>query len=48
MTITKQEFTEILSKHNIIAPSYGMDVLVRTAHHSSAIEPTLTAIPFPL
>ncbi|MDR0199239.1 MAG: Fic family protein [Streptococcaceae bacterium] len=38
MTITKKQFLQIAQESNILEQEYALDVLVRIAHHSSAIE----------
>lgn len=38
MTITRDEFSKLVLKTDILKPEYALDVLVRMAHHSSAIE----------
>ncbi|MDR2832605.1 MAG: Fic family protein [Streptococcaceae bacterium] len=38
MTIRKDEFLLIAKESGILLPEYALDVLVRIAHHSSAIE----------
>lgn len=38
MTITRKKFEEIINQSGLFGSEYGLDLLVRLAHHSSAIE----------